>query len=137
MTTETEMFHGHEARVAQLAASVVATVDAAATLTEVCRKFAAVKVGALPVVLDGEVAGLVSERDIVQAIARGAVVDSTTAGDVASFGIRWVTDDTTCGTATRVMLDHGIRHLGVGGPDAPALLSARDLLRALARPEVE
>ena len=134
MTTEADLFHGQNAPVAKLAASVVATVDAEATLSEVCRKLAAVEVGALPVMSDDEVVGLVSERDIVQAIARGAFVDTTTAGDVASFGIRWITDDTTCGTATRVMLDHGIRHLGVGGPEAPALLSARDLLRALAEP---
>jgi len=132
MATETELFRSPEAPVGRLAAWVGATIDADATLAQVCQKLAAVEVGALPVVRDDTVVGLVSERDVVQAIGHGAFTESTTAGDVASLGVRWVTPDTTCATAMRVMLDHGIRHLGVGGPEAPSLLSARDLLRALA-----
>jgi CBS domain-containing protein len=132
MTTESELFHGYNAPVANLAASVVATVAGEATLEEVCRKLAAVDIGALPVVKGNEVIGIVTERDIVRALAQGAYVESTTAADVASQSVDWISGDTTCGQAIEQMLEQGIRHLGVGGPDAPSLLSARDLLRALA-----
>lgn len=132
MTTEAELFHGYHAPVSNLASSVVAMVAGEATLEEVCRKLAAVDVGALPVVVDDGVIGIVTERDIVRAIAQGAYVESTTAADVASGTVQWIEGDTTCGQAIEQMLEQGIRHLGVGGPEAPSLLSARDLLRALA-----
>jgi CBS domain-containing protein len=132
MSSEAELFHGYNAPVSKLAAKVVAVVDGEATLHDVCRKLASVEVGALPVVTDGEVIGIVTERDIVNAIAQGAYLDKTTAADVATKQVKWITADTTCGGAVRAMLDAGTRHLAVGGPDTPSLLSARDLLRALA-----
>ena len=133
MATESELFHGMQAPVGQLAARLVAVISAEATLHEVCRKLAAIEGGALPVSdKGGAIVGLVTERDIVNALAQGAYLDSTTAGDVASQGIVWIAPEATCADAVNAMVAGGTRHLGVGGPDAPMFISARDLLRAMA-----
>ena len=133
MATESELFHGIEAPVGQLASRLVAAISCDATLHEVCRKLAAIEGGALLVAdEDDNIMGLVTERDIVTALAQGAYLDSTTAGDIASRGIIWVPPEATCAEAITAMVDSGTRHLGVGGPDAPQFISTRDIMGALA-----
>src|SRR6188472_4454131 len=62
----------------------VATVDAGATLAEIAEALAADEVGALCVIEDGRLAGIVSERDVVVHIAAGANPAHLTAGEAMS-----------------------------------------------------
>jgi CBS domain-containing protein len=48
----------------------VASVEAAATVRDAVALLAERKIGAVPVVEDGKVAGILSERDVIQCLAR-------------------------------------------------------------------
>ena len=77
--------------------------------------------------------GLVSERDIVRALADGATPDRTTAEDVMSDELLTVAPSDDLLEAVHRMLDNEVRHLPVVEDGvAFGMLSARDALRALA-----
>jgi CBS domain-containing protein len=104
-----------------------------ATLHQVAQRLAAEDVGAL-VVTDGDrVAGIISERDVVRAVASGKDLDVTTA---AEYGLRRVvtcTLQTTIHEAAELMMEHYVRHLQVEDRNGPVgMVSARDLLGAFA-----
>ena len=60
----------------------VATVPGEATLLEVAEALAADGIGALGVVENGHLVGVVSERDVVHHLAQGANPEHVTAADV-------------------------------------------------------
>ena len=107
--------------VSALAGPDLVRVDPDASLAAVCRALADADVGAL---VAGDV-GVVSERDVVRALATGRDPSTTTAAEVASTHI------VSCGVAATVveaaaaMLEQGVRHL-------LGIVSARDLLSAYA-----
>jgi predicted transcriptional regulator len=77
--------------------------------------------------------GLVSERDIVRALADGAAPDRTTAEDVMSDELLTIAPSDDLIDAVHRMLDNEVRHLPVAEDGvAYGMLSARDALRALA-----
>jgi CBS domain-containing protein len=91
----------------------VATTTATTPLTDAVTMLDEHGVGAL-VVLDGEeVAGIVSERDVVRRLARGPSIEGLTVGDVMTSPVH------TCEPTARVhdlmatMTDRRIRHLPV------------------------
>ena len=104
-----------------------------ATVRELARRMAAEGVGVL-VVTDGEhIQGIVSERDIVAAIAAGKDLDSTTAADIDSRRLVTCTPDTSVKEAAVLMMEHYVRHLLVNDHTGPVgIVSARDLLGAYA-----
>jgi CBS domain-containing protein len=76
--------------------------------------------------------GIVTERDIVRALARdGAAALAKPAGDVASHPLVTVAAESFCYLAVARMNRRGIRHLAVTGPAGviAGAVSARDLLR--------
>jgi CBS domain-containing protein len=114
--------------VSALSGSAVATVPADADLTVLCRTLADADVGALVVGEVGAVRGVVSERDVVRAIASGALL-STTAGELASTPVVSCSVDATVTEAAAVMLEHAVRHVLLADADGYAgIVSARDLL---------
>jgi signal-transduction protein with cAMP-binding, CBS, and nucleotidyltransferase domain len=132
MTREEELFHGLAAPLGNLASLQVATVSSQATLREVCVKLSAVDVGALLVRDTVGVVGLLTDRDLVHALAAGAHPDEATAESVATSDVLWLSPSSTCNEARDLMVTAGVRHIAVGGPDAAAgIVSARDLLAAL------
>jgi len=90
-------------------------------------------VGVLVVMDDGDATGVLSERDIVRAIAGGADPDAADVGSVRSEGPRYATPSDSPAAALSVMLDAGIRHLPVIEEDElVGIVSMRDVARALA-----
>jgi CBS domain-containing protein len=76
--------------------------------------------------------GLVSERDVVQAIASGADPDRTSAESVMTSSLALAHPDEPVLTAARRMLENEIRHLPVVEDDTViGVISARDVLEAL------
>jgi len=76
--------------------------------------------------------GLVSERDIVRALADGATPDRATAEEVMSDELLTVAPSDDLIDAVHRMLDNEVRHLPVVEDGvAFGMLSARDALRAL------
>src|SRR2546429_8858776 len=65
----------------------VVSIDPSASLTDAARKMDDANVGMLPVVEDGKVLGVITDRDIViRAVAREADPASTAVGDCLSGG---------------------------------------------------
>ena len=79
---------------------------------------------------DGQV-HVVTERDIVRALAADADPDKEWAVDVMSVELRSLDPDQTVRDAAQMMLDAVIRHVVVDDPDSPddvAMVSIRDVL---------
>src|SRR3954451_4743083 len=80
---------GGSMRVALFTGDDVATIAADATIREVAEQLVARDVGLLVVGSPGHVEGVVSERDVVRAIADGRGSDTTHVREVAHTGIVW------------------------------------------------
>ncbi len=99
------------------------------TLRQVAETLAREEVGAVPVKGADGLVGIVSERDIVRAIAEGVDLDSERADDVMTFELVSVESAASIDEVARIMIDGGIRHLPVvdaGGP--VGIVSIRDLI---------
>jgi CBS domain-containing protein len=85
-------------------------------------------------VMDGEqLAGIVTERDVLKAVARGKDVDAARTGDVMSRDVLTVSPDTPLHVAARVMASRWIRHLPVvDAGRVVGVVSLRDLVAVLA-----
>ena len=104
-----------------------------ATLRELAQRMAAEGVGALVVTEGDQVHGIVSERDVVVAIAAGKDLDSTIAADIDSRRVVTCTPDTSVQEAAVLMMEHYVRHLLVNDHTGTVgIVSARDLLGAYA-----
>jgi CBS domain-containing protein len=85
------------------------------------------------VVHGARVLGVISERDVIRAVAAGKDLDSITAADVDARDVVTCTPDTTVRTAAVLMMEHYVRHLLVEDRNGPVgMVSARDLLGAYA-----
>jgi CBS domain-containing protein len=71
-------------------------------------------IGDVIVVDDGQVTGIVTDRDIaVRAVAEGRDPESTTVGEIATTGIQAIEPDAGVDDALRMMREHDIRRLPV------------------------
>jgi CBS domain-containing protein len=87
-------------------------------------------VGALPVVKEGRLEGMVTDRDIaVRAVAEGRDLATTLVGDVMSPGVVSVQEDDDVETAAQLMADRQVRRVPVIGRDRKlaGILSLADL----------
>jgi CBS domain-containing protein len=101
------------------------------TMRQMAQRMAAESVGALVVTEGDHVHGIVSERDVVLAIAAGNDLDSAAAGDLDSRRLVACTPDTTVQAAAVLMMENYVRHLLVSDQTGPVgMVSARDLLGA-------
>ena len=90
------------------------TVEATEDVVEAARRMAAQDVGSLPVVADGELVGMVTDRDLsVRAMAEGKDPNSTPVRQVMSPEITWVFEDEPAEMAARTMRTNQIRRLPV------------------------
>jgi CBS domain-containing protein len=87
-------------------------------------------IGALAVVdEDGELIGVVTERDLLRAMADGRPPRTTPVEWYTSRAPVTIEPDADSSTAARLMVQHEIRHLPVTRDGRPVgMLSARDLL---------
>jgi CBS domain-containing protein len=112
----------------------VATVDSDATLAAVAQALAEYEVGALAVMDDDALVGVISERDIVVHIAQGANLEHVTAAEVMATELVTVAPTATVVEAARLMIESGVRHLPVlaEDDDLVGFLSVRAVVEALA-----
>jgi len=90
------------------------TCDASATVREAVTLLAQQRIGALPVLQDGEVAGIFSERDVLyQLQAHGPAMLDKRVGEVMTAPAVSVTPDTDVIEALSLMTRRRIRHLPV------------------------
>jgi CBS domain-containing protein len=111
--------------------SVVLTVGPAHTLRQAARSMAERKVGAA-VVLDPDAdgPGILTERDLLEAVAQSQDLDVEVCGDHLTPDAVTATPDWDLDRAAEVMLHGGFRHLVVcEGSEVVGVLSVRDIVR--------
>jgi CBS domain-containing protein len=108
----------------------VFTIDAGGTVLEAARFMMEHNVGALPVMRDGELAGIISERDIMnRVVAQGRTPGHTGVAEVMTARPRAVGLDETLEECLFIMREFGFRHLPiVDGRELKGLVSLRDVL---------
>ena len=119
--------------VARIMATSIAFINAAASWAQALSELVGNRIGAVLLVDDNNRIGLVSERDLITALADGeADLDSRQVGEIATFDLIWASPDDSIGDAGAVMVDAEIRHLPVGdGHEVIGIVSARDVLAVL------
>jgi CBS domain-containing protein len=86
-------------------------------------------VGSLAVIDDEELVGIVTERDVLRAVAEGAPPRVTTVSDYMTALPVVASPGTDTIAAARLMVEHDIRHLPVvSDRKVVGMVSARDLL---------
>jgi CBS domain-containing protein len=111
--------------------SLILTVGPGHTLREAARQMAERGVGAA-VVLDPDQPGpgIITERDLLEAIGKGQSVDSETVGDHLSTNLTFAAPDWSLEQAALTMVRGGFRHLVVAdGGELVGMLSMRDIVR--------
>jgi predicted transcriptional regulator len=109
------------------------TVEAALSVIEVAQRMVERNVGAVLVLEDGRLAGIMTERDLMRAVARGLRDDAVVAEDMTADPETIAPDDTTEHAAV-LMIHGGFRHLPVvDGEEVVGVLSIRDVGAGRAR----
>jgi len=118
--------------VSELVGDDVERVAPSASLRQVCAALAERGVGIVGIGRpDAPLDGVVSERDVVAALAAGADPDVTTAADIEVGHIYYIDPTTTLDEVAAEMLSKWTRHLFVGEPDRLlGVVSVRDVLGA-------
>ena len=113
------------------------TVGPAHTLTQAAKLMSAKRVGSA-IVLTDDAPGILSERDVLRAVADGADPAVATVGDYMTWNAIVATSAWDTLEAARTMLEHGFRHLVVIDIDDDGsstrevgILSIRDLMAGL------
>jgi CBS domain-containing protein len=115
--------------VSALTGDSVARIDPDASLDAVADALVAGEIGAL-VVGEGErPEGIISERDLVRAVAERRDTTGTTARDVAHTDLIWCNASATVHAVASEMMNRYVRHVLVEDEGAlVGIVSARDLL---------
>lgn len=110
----------------------VATIRPTATLREAAEQLAADDVGLLVVVDGAGVRGVISERDVILAIADDLELTEERVRDSASTDVLKVEEDVSVRDAAVAMTEAGIRHLAVARNDVvTGVVSIRDVLAVM------
>ena len=119
-------------RVQDVMTTKVETISPTTTLRTAARKMKELDVGALPVVNETELLGIITDRDVsVFAIAMGHDPQSTEVQKVMTKEVFTCSEDQTIIEAARIMEEHKIRRLAVvnDGHKVAGFLSVDDLAR--------
>ena len=108
----------------------VYAVESTRTVLEAARYMMEHNVGAVPVLRNGELAGILSERDIMnRVVAVGRTPGTTVASEVMTANPRAVSIDESIEECLFIMREFGFRHLPiVDGKQLKGLVSLRDVL---------
>ena len=105
------------------------TVDATALLTEAAAQMDSRGVGAALVMNGDRLSGILTERDVLRAVATGGV-EGTKVGAWMTHDPDTVEPSERPGHAAAIMIHGGFRHLPVLDGDTPVgIISIRDLMR--------
>jgi CBS domain-containing protein len=113
-----------------LTADIVA-IAGSASASEAAAAMAEASVGVLVIGTPDKITGVVSERDIVRAVAERRDLDSVRAADIGSTELRWIDADDTIGDAAEEMMEDYVRHVLVRDEGRlVGVLSIRDVVSA-------
>jgi len=105
------------------------TVEPGVRLTEVAQRMVDRDVGAVLVCDGGRLVGILTERDVLRAVA-GGLDESSVVADWMTRDPDTLDPDETTRQAATLMIHGGFRHLPItDGSDVVGMLSIRDLMR--------
>jgi CBS domain-containing protein len=106
------------------------SVDATRTVLEAARYMMEHNIGAVPVLRNGDLTGILSERDIMnRVVAVGRTPGTTAVSEVMTANPRAVAADETIEECLFIMREFGFRHLPiVDGKELKGVVSLRDVL---------
>ena len=114
--------------VEQVMSKSLLTLDEQTGLTEAAAAMTERHVGSALVLREGRLAGIITERDVLRAVARGEVTSTVAAWMTANP--ETVDADESAQQAAVVMIHGGFRHLPVLAGGVPVgIVSIRDLMR--------
>jgi CBS domain-containing protein len=113
----------------------VYSIAADSSVLEAARFMMEHSIGALPVLRDGELVGIISERDVMnRVVAAGRLPGHTQVAEVMTANPRSVSPDESVDECLFLMKEFGFRHLPVcNDKQLKGLISLRDLLLRDAR----
>jgi CBS domain-containing protein len=115
--------------VGEVMSTTLLTVDATAMLTEAAAQMDSRGVGAALVMNGERLSGILTERDVLRAVATGGV-EGTKVGAWMTHDPDTVGPEERPGHAAAIMIHGGYRHLPVLDGDTPVgIISIRDLMR--------
>jgi CBS domain-containing protein len=119
--------------VSRLLGNVVAQIRPSATLRDAAHQLVREQLGLLVIVDGSGVRGVLSERDLVTAIAEDADLDAERVVDYGTDDVVVVDETTTIVDAAATMATAEVRHLAVARHgEVVGVISARDLVALLA-----
>ena len=106
------------------------SVEATRTVLEAARYMMEHTMGAVPVLRNGDLVGILSERDIMnRVVAVGRTPGTTAVSEVMTANPRAVSTDENIEECLFIMREFGFRHLPiVDGKELTGLVSLRDVL---------
>ncbi|MGI9577818.1 MAG: CBS domain-containing protein [Microthrixaceae bacterium] len=100
------------------------------TITRIAELMIGDSIGLVVIRDQNPIAGVVSERDVVAAVAEGVDFESERAADIMAMETVTIDASSTVAEARRLMADGGIRHLPVlKGDKVIGVVSIRDFLQ--------
>ncbi len=124
-------FHGADASVLTYLTGDVVMIAVASSVHDAARAMAEASVGVVLIGTHDDVKALVSERDVVRAVAAGLDLDAIAALDIGTTRLIWIDAGNTIGDAAEEMMEDYVRHVLVRGTDGlVGVLSIRDVLSA-------
>lgn len=120
-------------RVSEIMTNAAVTDQPDDTLAEAARKMWRQQTGSL-LVLDGEdLVGIITERDVLKAVATGTSLQDTHVSELMTKDVMTVGPGTSLREAAKIMADRWFRHLPVvDGGKLVGIISQRDLAGVLA-----
>ena len=119
-------------------ADIIVRVAPNATVLDAVDALAASDVGVVAIMERGKVLGVLSERDVVGAVAQRQPLDATPAIDVASKDLAWCDAGATVTDVANEMSERFIRHVLVERQGKlVGIVSGRDLLGFYASEDAE
>ncbi len=119
-------------QVAEVMTRATVTDSPADTLRSAASRMWAQQTGSLLVMSGDELRGILTERDVMKAVARGMDPETTPVSAVMTADLITVTPETEVSDAARQMADRWIRHLPVVvDGEVLGMLSQRDLVGVL------
>ena len=118
----------------------VYSVEATRTVLEAARFMMEHNIGALPVLRNGDIVGIFSERDVMnRVVAVGRMPGTTKISEVMTANPKAISVDETIENCLFLMREFGFRHLPItDGKQLKGLVSLRDiLLRYVSQKESE
>src|SRR5881409_2003259 len=109
----------------------VLRIDAEASALDAVKRMVEANIGSLLVTRDGEVAGIVTERDYLRRVAlEGPADEEVTVGQIMSSPLIVVTPETAIDECMALMTDRRIRHVPlVEGGEVVGIVSIGDVVK--------